>query len=149
MNRYISETSLMENVKNIILYKDISKFFEHRLRILNAKGLKANKKVRGLILKPGDFVSDKTEKDKNIGDLNKFYYCILRVISPRCWHCENTNEQCQKCILLPSANVQLVNLLTGHKTKRSVNNIKHVKLEDILDPQFYLKLKSQVKLQII
>ena len=142
MSRYISETSLLENVQNIILFKDLQKFFDHRIRILNEKGLKANKKVKGLILKRGDFVTNRSETDKNIGNVDKIYFCVLRVLSPRCFNCENSQDQCPKCVLMPTTNVALINLLTGHKTKRSVNNIKHVWLQEILDPQFYLKLNE-------
>ena len=140
MSRYVSEKSLLENVQNIILFKDLQKFFEHRIRILNEKSLKANKRVKGLILKRGDFVTNRLNKDKQIGNVNKTYFCVLRVISPRCFNCENSQDQCSKCILLPTNNVSLINLLSGNKTRRSVNDIKHVKLHEILDPQFFFKL---------
>ena len=35
MNSFISESSLLENTENLILYKNIQKFYEHRLKILN------------------------------------------------------------------------------------------------------------------
>ena len=66
-----------------------------------------------------------------MNNLDKVYNCILRILSPRCKHCQDSNEQCSTCSNLPSANLQLVNLVTGHITKRSINNVKLVKLENI------------------
>ena len=66
MNRYISESSLLENTENLILYKNIQKFYEHRLKILNKQNQKANKKVKGIYLKRGDILTDKWEKNKNL-----------------------------------------------------------------------------------
>ena len=42
MNRNISESSLLENTENLILYKNIQKFYKHRLKILNKQNQKVN-----------------------------------------------------------------------------------------------------------
>ena len=144
MSRYISEKSLLENVDNIILYKDIQQFYANRIRILNDKGLKANKSVKPITLKRGDFVIEKFAKDKQLlhNASQKIYFCVLRVLTPRCVLCTHTNDQCNKCVLLPTNNVELVNLSTGHKTQRSINYITHINLNEILDPQFFIKLNE-------
>ena len=54
-------------------------------------------------------------------------------------------DLCAKCHLLPTTDVSLVNLATGNKTKRNVNQITHVHLSEILDPQFFLKLQDLSK----
>ena len=130
MSRYISEKSLLENVDNIILYKDIQQFYANRIRISNEKGLKANKSVKPITLKRGDFVIEKFNKDKQLlsNTNQKTYFCVLRVITPRCFVCTHTDGQCSKCVLLPTNNVELVNLSTGNKTQRSINSINHINL---------------------
>ena len=146
INRYVSETSLLENVTDLILYKNIQKFYTHRIRVLNQQGLKANKKVTGIFLKRGDFVVNKFEKNKQlIYDAQKTYYVVLRVENPRCRTCIDSMDLCAKCHLLPTTDVSLVNFATGNKTKRNVNQITHVHLSEILDPQFFLKLQDLSK----
>ena len=143
MSRYVSESSLLENVDNIILFKDIQKFYTHRIRVLNHQGLKANKKVPGIYLKRGDFVINKFAKTKQLlYDPQKTYYCVLRVENPRCRVCIDNIDLCAKCNLLPTSDVSLVHLATGNKTRRSVNQISHVQLNEILDPTFFLKLQD-------
>ena len=141
INNYISEKTLTEDVKGIILYKDIKKFYEKRLQILNEKSQRLNKKSSPIYLKRGDFVTQKAIKNKSIGnEKDKTYFCVTRIVSPRCHECLSTVDRCQYCVLLPVQNVSLVNLITGHKTQRSVNDIIHIKLSEILNPQFYLSL---------
>ena len=43
INKYTSKQDLLINVEGIILYKDLQKLYENRIRILNNKSLKLNK----------------------------------------------------------------------------------------------------------
>ena len=144
MSRYISEKSLLKNVDNIILYKDIQKFYTNRIRILNEKGLKANKYVKPITLKRGEFVVEKLAKDKQLlnNTSKQIYFCILRILDPRCVLCNHTDSQCNKCEMLPTNTVELVNLTSGNKTRRSVNQITHIELKEVLDPQFFIDLNE-------
>ena len=88
MNRYISESSLLENTNDLILFKNIQKFYDYRISVLTKQGEKTNKKVKGIFFKRGDIVIHKSEKNKNLlYDPQKVYYAVLRIENPRCRTC--------------------------------------------------------------
>ena len=95
-------------------------------------------------MKRGHIVTDKWGKNKNlVYNSQKSYYAVLRVENPRCPMCIDSIELCQYCTLLPTIDVSLVKLNAGNKMRRNINQVKHVNLGELLDPQFALKLKDK------
>ena len=117
--------------------------YDHRIQILSNRALKLNKYVSPQTFKRGDFVCEKDKKTKDMGtNKNKVYFTVKRVKSPRCHYCVDTQDQCDRCILLPTNDVYLINLSTGHHTHRSANDITHIRLDQVLNPQFFLDLQE-------
>ena len=143
VSRYLSEKNLLENANDLILFRNLEKFYEHRLSVLNKKNKKTNKRVSGIFLKRGDILTQKHDKNKNlVYDKNKVYFAVLRVENPRCRLCVDTIDLCSKCDILETIDVSVVNLSTGNKTRKNVNSITHVELSELLDPSFALRLRD-------
>merc|ERR1711954_230033 len=56
--------------------------------------------------------------------------------------CLMTQHQCNLCGLKPSTSLGLQNLKTGNKTSRNASSLAPLKLDKILDTEFYLDLKN-------
>ena len=73
----------MSNANDLVLFKNLQEFYNHRLSVLTKQNKKTNKSVNGIFLKRGDILVSKHQKNKDMMyDKDKDYFAVLRVETP-------------------------------------------------------------------